>query len=207
MPRAKIGFFGGTFDPPHIGHLILASEAAAQFGLSRVLWILAPDPPHKLDKFLTPLSHRLEMLKGAISDNPVFELSRLEMDRPGPHYTIDSIRLLAQQEPNADIFLLLGGDSLRDLPTWKNSADLVSAVHKIGVMRRPADSFNMSELEAQISGVTAKVVFLDALLHDISSREIRRRVANGGAYRYYLAPSAYQYILENNLYALSSNST
>ncbi len=200
MTRAQIGLFGGTFDPPHLGHLILASEAAHQFKLTRVLWVLAPDPPHKLDQSLTPLRHRLEMLKRMIADNPIFEISYLEINRPGPHYTIDTVRALTGQEPNADITLLMGGDSFRDLPKWRESSNLVTAVKKIGVMRRPDDSFDLRALESQIRGVTEKVGFLDALLQELSSREIRRRIAEGEAYRYYLFPAVYEYIEKNNLY-------
>ena len=195
-----MGIFGGTFDPPHIGHLILASEAVQQLELSRLLWVLAPEPPHKLEQTITPLSHRLEMLKRTISDNPDFEISRIEIDRPGPHYSVDTVRLFAEQNPDADITLLLGGDSLRDLPTWRLCAELVAGVSKIGVMRRPGDNFDMSALEAQIPGLTAKVVFIDALLQNVSSREIRRRAANGETYRYYVLPGVYEYIEANNLY-------
>ena len=200
MSRTKIGLFGGTFDPPHIGHLILASEAVHQLGLSRLLWMLAPDPPHKLEQPITPLQHRLEMLQRMISDNPTFEVSYLEINRPGPHYTIDTVRLLAQQEPNADIVLLLGGDSLRDLPTWRLYADLVAEVTKIGVMRRPGDPFDMPALEAIIPGLTEKVIFIDAPLQDLASREIRRRIADGEPYRYYVFPPVYEYIEANHLY-------
>ncbi len=200
MSRTKIGLFGGTFDPPHIGHLILASEAVHQFDLSRLLWMLAPDPPHKLEQPITPLPYRLEMLQRTIAGNPSFEISHLEIDRPGPHYTIDTVRLLSQLEPNADIVLLLGGDSLRDLPTWRLCADLVAEVSKIGVMRRPGDPFDMPALEAKIPGVTGKVSFIDAPLQDLASREIRRRAANGEAYRYYVLPPVYEYIEANHLY-------
>lgn len=200
MSRTKIGVFGGTFDPPHIGHLILASEAAHQLQLSRLLWMLAPEPPHKQDQPVTPLPHRLEMLKLQIADHALFEISRLEIDRPGPHYTIDTVRLLAQQEPNADIILLLGGDSLRDLPTWRLNADLVAVVSKIGVMRRPGDAFDMPALEARIRGLTEKVSFIDALLQNLSSSEIRRRVMESETYRYYVLPSVYDYIESNHLY-------
>lgn len=200
MSRTKIGLFGGTFDPPHIGHLILASEALHQFGLSRLLWMLAPDPPHKLDQPITPLPHRLAMLQRMIVGNPSFEISRLEIDRPGPHYTIDTVRLLSQLEPNADIILLLGGDSLRDLPAWRLCTTLVAEVSKIGVMRRPGDLFDMPALEAKIPGVTEKVAFIDAPLQDLASREIRRRVASGETYRYYVHPTVYEYIEENHLY-------
>jgi nicotinate-nucleotide adenylyltransferase len=200
MPRKKIGFFGGTFDPPHIGHLILASEAAHQLHLSRILWVLAPEPLHKQDQSITPLPHRLEMLKQMIANNPMFEISRLEIDRAGPHYTIDTVQLLAKQESNADIILLLGGDSLRDLPTWRLCKDLVTAVSKIGVMRRPGDFFDMPALVAQIPGLTEKVSFIDALVQNLSSSEIRRRVMESEVYRYYVLPSVYDYIESNHLY-------
>ena len=200
MSRKKIGLFGGTFDPPHIVHLILASEAAYQFGLSRLYWVLTPDPPHKQAQPITPFPQRLEMLQMVTADNPIFEISSLEMDRPGPHYTIDTVRLLAEQQPDVDIVLLLGGDSLRDLPTWRLHADLIAAVSKIGVMRRPGDPFDMPALEAKIPGVTDKVIFIDALLQNLSSREIRRRITSGEMYRYYVHPSVYEYIEANRLY-------
>ncbi len=200
MSKSKIGFFGGTFDPPHIGHLILASEAAHQFGLTRLLWVLNPDPPHKQEQAITPLPHRLEMRRRTISDNQSFELSRLELDSPGPHYTINTIQMLKQQEPDAEIFLLIGGDSFRDLPTWRRYSELVAAVSRISVMRRPGESFEMSALEAQIPGLTDKVSFIDALLLNLSSREIRRRVTDGDEFRYYVHPSVYEYIQTNQLY-------
>lgn len=203
MARKRIGLFGGTFDPPHLAHLILASEAAHQLQLSNVLWVLTPDPPHKENQPITPLEHRLAMLKLTLADDPLFELSRLEIDRPGPHYTIDTVRVLAVQEPHADIVLLLGGDALYDLPTWRLSPDLLTAVHQIGVMRRSNDSVNLPELEVCLPGLTNKACFLDVLLQDISSSEIRRRIANGEPYRYYLAPPVYAYITEHNLYRQS----
>ncbi len=200
MSRTRIGLFGGTFDPPHIVHLILASEAAHQFQLSRLLWVLTPDPPHKLERPITPLHHRLEMTKRAIDNDPLFELSQIEINRPGPHYTNDTVKLLAAQEPDADIVLLIGGDSLRDLPNWHQCADLVTALHKIGVMRRPSDSFDLPTLETQIPGLNEKVIFLDTLVQNISSSEIRRRVAEREPYRYYVLPAIYDYIESNNLY-------
>lgn len=201
MTRERIGLFGGTFDPPHLAHLFLASEASYQLKLSRVLWVLTPTPPHKDSQPITPLEHRLAMLERAIANNPAFEVSRLEMDRPGPHYSIDTVRLLAAQEPQADINLLLGGDSLHDLPAWHRPADLVAAVEQIGVMRRPGDSVNLPWLEASLPGLARKVRFIETLLQDVSSREIRRRVATGETYRYYLLPSVYEYIVSHHLYS------
>lgn len=199
MPQ-RIGVFGGTFDPPHIGHLILAGEAVHQFQLDRLLWVLTPEPPHKLENPITPLNHRLSMLRGMIAHNHIFELSTLEIDRPGPHYTVDTIRLLASQAPEAEIVLLIGGDSLADLPTWRFAADLVAAVSKIGVMRRPGGSIDPAALEANLPGIAKKLHFIDALLQPVSSRELRRRVSGGEMYRYYVAPEVYEYIEKNRLY-------
>lgn len=200
MANQRIGLFGGTFDPPHIGHLILAGEALSQFQLSRLLWVLTPDPPHKPDNHITPLVHRQPMLQRMIAHNPSFELSRIEIDRPGPHYTIDTVRLIAEQEPGAELFLLIGGDSLRDLPTWRLSADLVAAVSKIGVMRRPETVFDLTALEAKLPGVTEKVHFIDALMQPVSSSELRRRIVSGEMYRYYVTPEVFDYIETNQLY-------
>jgi len=200
MPSKKIGYFGGTFDPPHIGHLILASEAADQFDLSRLYWVLTPDPPHKQEQKITPLEHRLAMLHSMVDDNQLFELSHLEIDRPGPHYTVDTLKLLAAQEPSAGIHLLIGGDSLSDLPTWRLSSDLVAAVSKIGVMRRPADLSDLPSIEKKLPGLTDKVVFIDALINSVSSRELRRRIAERQTYRYYVTEPVYKYIEAHHLY-------
>jgi nicotinate-nucleotide adenylyltransferase len=200
MSRERIGVFGGTFDPPHIGHLILASEACEELNFDRLLWVLTPVPPHKLDQRVRPLKHRLAMLELAIADNPRFELSRIEIDRPGPHYTVDTMRLLGDEYPSANLILLIGGDSLRDLPTWHRPAKLVAACHEIGVIRRPGDSIDLSEWEGQVPGTQAKVRFMDAPLLDISSSNIRRRIREELSFRYYLSPSVYKYILDKKLY-------
>ncbi len=200
----RIGIFGGTFDPPHLGHLILASEARAQLQLTRLLWVLTSIPPHKTDQPISLLDDRLAMLKLALKDEPGFELSSIDIDRPGPQYTLDTISLLAQKYPNDELIPLIGGDSLRDLPTWHNPVELVAACHQIGVMRRPGDSIDLSQLEKHIPGITAKVRFVDAPLLEIASHEIRQRVMEGLPFRYYLLPSVYDYIVAHKLYSKSS---
>jgi nicotinate-nucleotide adenylyltransferase len=195
-----IGLFGGTFDPPHIGHLILSAEAQAQLGLDRLLWILTPDPPHKQGQPITPLEHRLAMVNLAISKDRRFELSTVEIDRPGPHYALDTVKKISEQNPTADIVYLMGGDSLHDLPTWHRPKDLLTALHSIGVMRRPCDSINLPALEKIIPGLTAKIRYVDAPLLEIASHEIRQRVATGRPFRYFLTPAVYNYIKKNNLY-------
>jgi len=207
MSPNRIGLFGGTFDPPHLGHLILASEAQTQLELNRLLWILTPEPPHKQDQLITSTEHRLAMVKLAIADNPAFELSSIELDRPGPHYTLDTIKLIAKQNPSADIIPIIGEDSLRDLPTWHQPQELVYACHWIGVMRRPNDEPNLDALEHELPGISSKIHYVDAPLMEIASREIRSRIANGRSVRYYLPASVYEYIEQHQLYHQVPNPT
>ena len=196
----RIGLFGGTFDPPHLGHLILASEAQTQLEIDRLLWVLTPDPPHKQDQDITLIEHRLAMVQLAIADNPAFELSRVELDRPGPQYTVDTIKLIAKENPQAEIVPIIGGDSLNDLPTWHQPQQLVYACHWIGVMRRPNESPRLDELERELPGISSKVHYVDAPLLEIASREIRSRIAEGKSVRYYLPSRVYEYIKEHHLY-------
>ncbi len=194
-----IGIFGGTFDPPHLGHLILAAEAGFQLQLERVLWVLTPTPPHK-ETPLTPLHHRLEMVRRIVEQDALFELCELELQRPGPHYTVDTLLLIRERYPRQRLVLLLGGDSLHDLPRWSRPEQLIALCDGIGVMRRPGDMLDLSALEKQLPGLTARVQFIDAPLLEISSREIRRRISKGWPFRYYLPEAVYEYIQQHRLY-------
>ncbi len=199
MPQ-RIGIFGGTFDPPHLGHMILASEALQQLKLTRLLWMLTPSSPHKQNQLITSVAHRLEMVQAAIRDVPRFELSTLEFERPAPQYTVDTLHILRDQNPSADLVLLLGADSLRGISTWHHPVDLVSACQEIGVMQRPGEFIQMGVLEAAIPNLKGKVRFVQTPLLQISSREIRRRIAEGQEYRYFLTPAVYEYIQAHHLY-------
>jgi len=203
MAREQIGLFGGTFDPPHLGHLILASEARFQLGLNRLLWILTPEPPHKQNQIITPVEHRLAMVNLAIEGDSFFELSHVELDRPGPHYTLDTVEIIAKQYPEADITPIIGGDSLQDLPTWHRPKEILYACHWVGVMRRPGEETNLEQLERELPGISSKVHYVDAPLLEIASREIRSRIATGEPFRYYLPPPVYEYINEHHLYQQS----
>jgi nicotinate-nucleotide adenylyltransferase len=196
----RVGLFGGTFDPPHLGHLILASEAQSQLELTRLLWTVTPNPPHKQDQEITPLEHRLAMVKLAIEDNPAFELSDVELNRPGPHYTSDTIKLLAEQNPDAEIVPIIGGDSLNDLPTWHEPKEIIYAAHWVGVMRRPGEETNLQELESELPGLSSKIHYVEAPLLEIASSEIRSRAAKGKPFRYYLPEPVYEYIEKHHLY-------
>jgi len=195
-----LGLFGGTFDPPHLGHLSLASAARSQLGLDRLLWVLTPDPPHKQGQVITPLKHRLAMLELALTGHPEFELSTVEIDRPGPHYSLDTIRMVAAQNPGAGVIFLMGGDSLHDLPTWSRPAEIVEAVYALGVMRRPGDQIDLPALEAILPGLTKKVRFVDAPPMKIAASEIRARVAAEHSIRQLVTPAVYKYIQSHKLY-------
>lgn len=202
MPT-RIGVFGGTFDPPHVGHLILATEARAQLRLNRLLWVLTAMPPHKIGIAITSVEERLAMLRLALKDEQAFEISRTDLDRPGPHFTLDTLRLLSDQNPTSQLILVIGGDSLHDLPEWHRPAEVVGACAEIGVMRRPGDEIDLSELEAKLPGLTKRIRYVDAPLLEISSREIRERVMKQLPFRYYVPAAVYEYILSRGLYRSS----
>jgi nicotinate-nucleotide adenylyltransferase len=182
----RLGVFGGTFDPPHLGHLILAAEAVDQLQLERVLWVITPDPPHKLNRPISPLAIRIALLQAALEGEERFILSRVDVDRPGPQYAVDTLRILSENNPGSQLFYLIGGDSLHDLPTWYAPERLLECVEGLGVMRRPGDRLDMAKLEQRLPGITAKVHFIDTPQLDIASHDIRRRIAQGKPYRYFL---------------------
>ena len=196
----RIGIFGGTFDPPHIGHLILTAEALEQLKLDKVLWTLTADPPHKQGRTISPVDIRLQLLQAALADNPAFEISRVEIDRPGPHFAVDTVRILQGQYAQATLIYLIGSDSLRDLTSWHTPQDLTARVGGYGVMRRPGVDIDLTALERDIPGITAKVQFMDTPLIEISARQIRQRVAAGQTYRYFLPPQVFELVEEFNLY-------
>jgi nicotinate-nucleotide adenylyltransferase len=196
----RIGIFGGTFDPPHLGHLILAAEATSQMKLDRLLWVLTPDPPHKRDQHLTSIEIRFELVELSLMNDPTFEMCRVDLDRPGPHYTLDTVKLIKQEYPGAELIYLIGGDSLHDYPNWHRAADLLAEVDGLGVMRRPGDQIDMSLLETQVPGIIAKVFFIEAPLLEIASHQIRRRIRQGRPFRYYVLPVVYQRIQEKKYY-------
>ena len=196
----RIGIFGGTFDPPHIGHLILAAEALEQLKLDKVLWTLTADPPHKQGQTISPIDIRLQLLLAALADNPAFEISRVEIDRPGPHYAVDTVRILQGQYAQAALIYLIGSDSLRDLISWHTPQDLTARVGGYGVMHRPEIEVDLAALERDIPGITAKVQFIDTPLVEISARQIRQRAAAGQTYRYFLPQQVFDLVEAFNLY-------
>ncbi len=195
----RIGIFGGTFDPVHVGHLILATESASQLDLDKVLWMVTADPPHKGEE-VQPVEDRLAMVAAAIDADPLFEISRIEVDRPGPHRAVDTMRQLHTENPGDTLVYLMGGDSLEDLPGWYHPREFLDTCDVIGVLRRPGHIIDLHKLERALPGVTAKVHFIDSPLIDISSTQLRQAIADGKPFRYSLPPDVYQYILMTGLY-------
>lgn len=208
MPDAgkmmRYGVFGGTFDPPHLGHLILSAEAGYQLALDKVLWVLTPDPPHKQGRNITPAGIREEMVKAAIGSEPQFELSRVDIDRPPPTYALDSVRIVKAQNPGVHVVYLMGGDSLHDLPAWYEPEAFVEACDEIGVMCRPGDRVNLDDLLLRLPKLEEKIRFVDAPLLEISSSEIRERARLGAPIKFYLPEFVYKVIQTYGLYGLNS---
>lgn len=195
-----VGVFGGTFDPPHLGHLILASEGLTRLNLEKVFWVLTPVPPHKPDFQLTPLEYRIEMLLVTVGHNPKFELSRADIDRPPPHYALGTMEWLENEHPNTQFAYLMGSDSLRDLPTWHQSGDFLTKCTRIGVLHRPGAEINLDQLENELPGLSKKVKYFSGPSVDITAREIRARVKNGSPYDFLLPHGVAEIIQRNRLY-------
>lgn len=195
-----IGVFGGTFDPPHVGHLVLADEACGALSLSKVLWVVTGEPPHKPQQPITPVEHRIEMVARSIRDDSRFKLSRIEIDRPGPHFAAETLELLTANQPDETWAYVMGEDSLTDLPNWHRPARLLELCHSLAVLRRPLVESNLKQLERQVPGLAGKVHLLEVPLVDISARDIRRRVRDGLPFRYLVPTGVADYIREHQLY-------
>ena len=193
-----LGILGGTFDPPHNAHLALARESLRQLGLTRVLWVLTPDPPHK-DERITAYPLRREMLLAAIAENPDFELCEVEAERPGPHYMVDSLRILHKKHPDTEFTLILGGDSLRDMLRWHRPKQLIRLC-TLAVLRRPGTRVGMTRLEKFVPGITRRTVFIHAPPMDISSTEIHHSVKQGKEIPGQVPDAVGEIIRRNGLY-------
>lgn len=200
MEKKRLGIFGGTFDPPHVGHLILAAEARDQLDLDCTVWVLTPDPPHKRGQNISPLPQRLKMVELAVGEDAGFRLSHVDIDRPGPHYSVDTVKILKDKFPDQELIYLMGGDSLQDLPNWHRPHDFLALLDGIGVMRRPGDDIDLSELLESLPDLVNKLNFVTAPLLEISAEQIRRRARESRAFRYYLLPSIYQFIQRESVY-------
>lgn len=196
----KIGILGGTFDPIHMGHLIIAEEARIKLGLNKVLFVPAGQPWLKINHAVTPVSHRVKMVRLAIAGNSYFKLCTLEVERPGPSYTIDTIAALQSQLAAQSFFFILGSDSLAGLHLWKEPAKLVQMCRLVVVPRLGLGLPDLNFLEAAIPGVVDNVIQLDTPIISINSSEVRRRVARGLSIRYLVPDRVERYVAGQKLY-------
>ena len=192
-PAGRIGVFGGTFDPPHLGHLLLAECARETLGLDRVVFVPARVAPHKVGRRMTPVAVRLSLLAAALRGTG-FARSTIEARRPGPSYTVDTLEAVKRLHPAAELYLLVGADSLLDLPTWKDPARIL-ALATLAVAKRPG--FQPARVSA---AVRRRVRWLANAPVAISASDLRARVAAGRSIRFLTPPAVERMVARLGLY-------
>ncbi len=198
----RLGILGGTFDPIHIGHLIMAEEARVCLGLERILCMPTGQPWMRQGTHVSPAAHRAEMVRRAARTNPFLELSLMEVDRAGDTYTVDTLRDLHAESASLDAVFILGLDSLTQFHRWKEPQAILKLC-TVAVQPRPGyPEYALAEAEARVPGLSASLVWLQAPPVGVSSTDIRRRVARGLSIRYLVLPEVEEYIHEEGLYRM-----
>jgi nicotinate-nucleotide adenylyltransferase len=200
----RVGLYGGSFDPIHFGHLIGARSIAEQLGMTRVILIPSPRPPHKRDQTLTDPLHRLEMTRRAVDGETLFEVSDVELHREGPSYTFDTVAEFRRCLGSApELFWIIGADTLPELPTWYRIAELTRAVRIVTLARSGWQPPEASFLEQSVGHQAAEQLLRDCLptpAIDIRARDIRARVREGRSVRYLIPEAIESYIRGHSLY-------
>jgi nicotinate-nucleotide adenylyltransferase len=194
----RIGLLGGTFDPPHVGHLWLAETARAQLGLAHVLFLPVGEPVHK-ERQLTAVSHRLAMTQLALQAYPSFALDTTDAERPSPHATYTLLPLLRERYPQAQFWLLIGGDSLRDFATWRQPQQIISQC-RLAVLPRPGADVDWTVLDEAVPGLQTAVDWLNGPTLSLSSTEIRAWAAAGHSVQTLVGTAVAAYITRHQLY-------
>jgi nicotinate-nucleotide adenylyltransferase len=195
----RIGLLGGTFDPPHLGHLWLAEAARQSLNLDKVLFLPAGQPPHKSDEPVTAVTHRWAMTELAIGNNNHFEADKTDLERPSPHYTSTLLPLIQHKYPQADLWLLIGSDSLRDLPTW-HEPDVVITRCRLAALPRSRVTVDWVWLSLSVPGVDQAVDMLDGPTLNVSSTAIRHWLGKGFSPHYLVPQTVLEYIEQQRLY-------
>lgn len=199
MLMKKIGLFGGTFDPPHTGHIALAKATISEFLLDEIIFIPAGNPPHKTNKKVSGKAHRFEMVKMAIAGKPGFLISDFEIKNEKPNYSYLTIEHFKSKYPDDEIFFIIGADSYRDFPLWKNYPDILSLCTFIVLNRNDADLEEYFKKYRESSPLH-RALFLNDFSYDVSSTELREKMLSGKDCKNLLPDGVYEYIKKNNLY-------
>jgi nicotinate-nucleotide adenylyltransferase len=204
----RVGILGGTFDPVHYAHLVIAEQAREALALDRVVFVPAGMPPHKLDESITPAADRAAMVELAVRDNPAFAMCRIELDRDGPSYTLDTLELLtaeaARQRVVRELFFILSTEVLDDLPTWREPRRIL-ALCRLAVVPRPGAPLpDRTWLEARFAGLADRIVQIETVPVAHSASDVRRRAAAGHSIRYLVPPPVETYIRDHRLYRLET---
>ena len=197
--RGALGVFGGTFDPIHVAHLAVAEAARDALGLERVLFIPAGEPPHKRDRPITPAVHRLAMVEAAIADNPGFATSRIEIDRAGPSYSVETLAALSTGTAQRLAFIV-SAEAYAELPTWHQPERLLELATLVVAPRDGFPGADSASLGRAFPTIAARVVFLDGPRMRLSASEIRARAAAGRSLRYLVPDAVAAYIGDHALY-------
>ncbi len=195
----QLGVYGGTFDPIHLGHLILAESCREACGLDRVWFVVAGSPPHKPGD-RTGVVDRIEMTRIAVAGNPAFEVSDIETRRPGPHYSVETLEAIATERPNDDLHFLIGADSLVDLPQWRNPARIGQLATLVVVNRPGVIGPDESVLRSSLGPDARPIRHVTVPPIGIASHDLRRRLAEGRSIRYQVPRGVEAYIEANGLY-------
>ena len=199
----KIGILGGTFDPVHNGHIKVAEAVKTQLDLAKVVFMPAGQPWLKSDSPVSPAQHRAEMVRLAIAGRLGFELSLLEINRPGPSYTVDTIEEFRNKNGDGnELFFILGRDSLSQLPRWKEPSRLIELCRLVAVPRPGSKLPDLKELETLIPGLSSRLILLDKPEIDVSATQIRKRVAEGLSIRGLVPGPVAEYIKQHKLYVV-----
>jgi nicotinate-nucleotide adenylyltransferase len=196
----RLGLLGGTFDPPHYGHLLAAQEAGWRLGLAQVLFLPARQNPLKRGEPISSAADRCEMVRLAIGDNQLFALSDLEFQRPAPSYTVDLLRSLHASSRATELFFLAGGDILPELYRWYAPLEILALARLVIVTRPGTPPPDLTLLDAQLPGASSRIDLLNVPGMDISSTDLRQRVKSGQPITYLTPPSVERFIAERGLY-------
>jgi nicotinate-nucleotide adenylyltransferase len=197
----KLGIFGGTFDPVHLGHLVLAETVREESGLDELWFMPARVPPHKQSEEISSPKARMEMLELAIAGHARFRVSDLELRRDGPSYTVETLRGLREQRPNDELHVVIGGDSLADLPTWKEPEEILKLARVIAVNRGREELTLAATLDHFGETAAERIQLVQMPAIDISATELRERVRTGKSIRYQVPRSVELYIQQHGLYS------